>query len=159
MGFCEAVALCRSFVRSHRDSDQIKIRFSDYCIAYALLNPAFTATLASRPQQEIEIAAAVRKLHSRRKRGVTVKEISGFLNWTTDKVYKHKKAVVRHHLIEYEPGTRERNQKRLMPGRKQHRDFLPTPEMVMNANPQISDRVSYVDPLTGLKTTVRRSAE
>ena len=159
MAFCQAIAVCRSFAGRQRNSKQIKIRFSDYCIAYELLNAAFTATLASRPQQEIEIANAVRKIHSQRNRGVTVTEISESLSWSPDKVYKHLKPAIEHHLVEYEPGTRQRNEKRLLPGRKAHRDFLPSPQKIMNASPEIGERVSYVSPLTGAKTTVRRNTE
>jgi len=62
---------------------------------------------------------------------------------------------VKHKLIEYESGTREKNVKRLLAGREAS-GFLPHPRKVLKRNPEIGKKVKYVDPFTGKWRKVKR---
>jgi hypothetical protein len=73
-------------------------------------------------------------------------------------VYKHIKPALNHKLIEYESGTREKNEKRLL-ARKEAAGFLPHPRLVLKRNPEIGQKVKYVDPFTGEWKKVERSRD
>jgi energy-coupling factor transporter ATP-binding protein EcfA2 len=149
--FSSAIASCRDFGRDQ----PIDIGFEDYCIAYRILEPVFASTLRGLPTQEFKLAEAVRKLNHRRKRAVTVHEIAHELRKKKSALYKHIKDAVKSKLIEYESGTRERNEKRLL-ARKEASRFLPHPRLVLQRNPEIGRKVKYVDPFTGKWRKVER---
>jgi len=111
LSFCDAVALWRGV----GSNDPVDITFSDYCIAYRIFEPVFAAALHDLPAQEVALGRAVAKLTRRLKRPVTVREIADELNWKDSRVYKHAKGAVRHKLLQYEPGAREKNIKGLLP--------------------------------------------
>jgi hypothetical protein len=131
------------------------IEFEDYCVAYRILEPVFASTLHNLPTQAVMLAEAVRKLNHRLKRPVTTHEIAKELNWKKALVHKHKKVAVKQKLIEYEPGTREKNVKRLI-AHDEAVGFLPHPRLVLKRNPEIGRKVKYVDPFTGKWKKVKR---
>jgi hypothetical protein len=126
----------------------IDIEFEDYCVAYDIFEPVFASTLIGRPSQIVTLATAVKKLHHRLKRGVTVRDVAKELHWTESLVYKHTKTAVKAGLIKYERGTHEKNVKRLLP-RHRPEGFLPSPRLVLKRNREIGRMVKYVDPFTG----------
>jgi hypothetical protein len=156
LSLLEAIALCRRFATGHDGDLELEISFADYCVAHRLLNSVFKSTLEGMPQQEIEIAEAVRKLYASKKKAVRVSDIAEHLKWSEDKSYKYAKAAVDHGLIACEPGTRPHNVKRFLPKEDARHDFLPSPRDVFDANPEIGNEVSYIHPLTGKKRTLRR---
>jgi hypothetical protein len=133
----------------------IDIDFEDYCVAYRILEPVFASTLRGLPTQVVILVEAVRKLNRRLKRAATVHEVAKELKWKEPVVYKHVKPAVKHNLIEYESGTRERNEKRLL-ARKEASGFLPHPRLVLKRNPEIGRKAKYVDPFTGKWRKVER---
>lgn len=153
LSFCKAVALCRAATRT---SDAVDITFADYCVAYRILEPALAATLHSLPSQEFTVGRTVADLTKQRGRAVTVNEISTQLGWKSSLVYKHVKRAVKHRLIEYETGAREKNVKLLRANMDFSDGFLPTPASVFRSNPKIGSEVRYVDPFTGERRIMRR---
>jgi hypothetical protein len=145
LALCSAVALWRGF-RSGHPTD---IEFTDYCIAYRILEPVFASTLPCIRTPEVTLAKTVRKLNKRLQRAVTVREVAHELGWKNSLVYKHVKAAVRQRLVKYESGTRERNVKRVLPRDDAMGGFLPSPRLVLKNNPEIDNNVRYVDPFTG----------
>jgi hypothetical protein len=131
------------------------ITFEDYCVAYRIFEPVFASTLRGLPTQALVLAEAVRKLNHRLNRSVTTREIAQELNWKESLVHKHKKVAVKQKLIEYEPGTREKNVKRVV-ARNEAVSFLPHPRQVLKRNPEIGRKVKYVDPFTGEWKKVNR---
>ena len=126
----------------------IDIEFEDYCVAYRIFEPVFASTRRGLPIQALSLVEAVRQLNHQLKRGVTVHEIAKELNWKEPVVYKHIKPALNHKQIEYESGTREKNEKRLL-ACNQASGFLPHPRLVLKRNPEIGRKVKYVDPFTG----------
>jgi hypothetical protein len=148
--FCRAIALCRRFIESHgahRRRDLVT--FSDYCIAYRLLNLAFSSTVHGVHEREISIAACVRKIHMRVDRPVSQTELAEELEWKRSLVYKFVKPAVVHGLVRYETGTWPQNVKRLVPIPGADPGFLPSPQSVFDGHEEIGPVATYVDPLTG----------
>jgi hypothetical protein len=71
-------------------------------------------------------------------------------------VYKHLKSAIRQRLVEYEPGTREKNEKRVRTNGAATGGFLPKPWTVFKNNPEIGLEARYIDPFTGKKMVMRR---
>jgi hypothetical protein len=82
------------------------------------------------------------------RRAATVQEVADVLGWKESLVYKRVKGGVQRRVLEYEPGTRERNVKGLL-ARLDTTGFLPKPAVVLRENPGIGKNVEYVDPFTG----------
>jgi hypothetical protein len=150
--FCSAVALSRGFGSKER----LDICFADYCIAYRILEPVFASTLHNSQSQEHVLHNAVSKLSRRRKRAVSAREIAKELGWKESLVYKHLKIAERRRLIKYESGAHERNLKRVLPIEHEMGRFLPHPHSVLKHNPELGEKVKYIDPFTGKRKVVRR---
>jgi hypothetical protein len=152
LNFCSAVARVRAF-----DSQKpVDISFEDYCIAYRILEPVFASTLHNLRSQECFLGNAVSTLSRRHKRAVTVQEIAKELGWKEALVYKQLKAAVRKRLVKYESGTRERNVKRVLPIGRGTGRFLPHPRSVLKHNPELGEKVKYIDPFTGNRKVVSK---
>jgi hypothetical protein len=154
LSFCKAVALCRRPLLGAEETADIT--FADYCVAYQILEPVLASTMLGLHTQELALGQAVVALSTRLGRAVTTREIAEELNWKDSLVYKHVKPAVRHRLLEYESGTREKNVKRLLARTDASDGFLPTPKMVFKNNPEIGAVSRYVDPFTGKKRVIRR---
>jgi len=153
LGFFKAVALCR---RSPDPDQVLDITFADYCTAYRILEPALRASMPDILGRHQDLKSAVGRLHKDRGRAVTADEIADELNWKIALVYKHLTAAVRLGLVMYEPETREKNQKRVLPTKATTPGFLPSPWKVFKNNPEIGPEARYVDPLTGKRKVLRR---
>jgi hypothetical protein len=152
LGFCYAIALCRS--RGKRDR-AIDITFADYCVAYDIFESVFAATLQGVRTQEVELARAVAKLNKRLQRGATVKEIAEKLTWKQSLVYKYVSKAVSKRLVEYESGpARESNLKRILAVDGRAGGFLQSPFTVLRDNPEIGKAIKYIDPFTGKETII-----
>ena len=151
--FLKAATLCRR-VPGH--AEPLDIGFADYCVAYRILEPVLASTLRGLPTQEVSVAQAVAALAKKLERSVTYREVAERLAWKQSVVYKHVKGAARHHLIDFEPGTRERNVKRLLPRDRATTHFLPDPQSVLDNNSEIGTKVTFVDPFTGKTKTLLR---
>jgi len=146
LSFCSAIALCRGGKRLGRPLD---ITFPDYCVAYRIFEPVFASTIRGVRTQEVDLSNAVAKLNTRLRRAATVQEVADELGWKESLVYKYAKNAVQRRVLEYEPGAREKNVKRLMARLDANEGFLPKPAVVLRENPEIGKEVEYVDPFTG----------
>jgi hypothetical protein len=153
LAFLHAIAFCRP---RPNGGIPLNICFADYCVGYQILEPVLAANITQLPTEDVQLGQAVAVLHRRNKRGVTAKELRGHLSWKNSAVYKHITSAVANRLIKYEPGTREKNEKRLLPRKNLKKGFLPPPKMVLVKNSEIGKKVKYVDPFTGKWRTVRR---
>ena len=149
---CKAVALCRKFW----SGAPLQIEFADYCVAYKILEPVLRSKLQTSPREALKIAEAAARLNQRYKRGVSAQEIAKELKCDKSWVYKHKDLASQHGLIEFEPGTRERNLKLIRGKPETLGRFLPTPKRVLRHNREIRRKVKYVDPFTGTWKQVRK---
>lgn len=152
--FCKAVALCDSFVSHKKNPDQIAISFPDYCIAYRIVNPALASTICALHEREIALSEAVRALHKRNRKPVTVAEVTQHLKWEKSLVYKYLYPALQHKLIKQIPGTRLSNQKLLEPEPGAQSGFLPSPKQVLKAIEGAGHQACYVSPLTGKVVTI-----
>jgi hypothetical protein len=153
LSFLRAVALCRS---TPFPIEPLDITFSDYCVAYEILEPVLASTLRGLPTQELLVSKAVATVGKHLQRAVTIREVAKHLRWKRSLVYKHLKAAVRHRLVKYEAGTRERNVKRVLACDEVATGFLPSPRLVLKNNRGIGRKVKYVDPFSGLRKTLER---
>jgi energy-coupling factor transporter ATP-binding protein EcfA2 len=140
----QAAALCRPQTGSSNE-----VTFADYCVVYRILNLAFTATAHAVNENEIAIQKAVKKLAREPGHAVTIRDIRDELSWTDGMVYKYVRLAAKHGLVKFEPGTRERNIKRLLPTDETVGDFLPNPKRVLEHIGRGKGKTEYVDPLTG----------
>jgi hypothetical protein len=154
--FCECIAMCRRFARGQEKEQSVEIDFADFCVAYRLLNKAFTATIEDVPEQEIEIGKAVREFYKKSSRPVDVSSIAATLGWNGSKVYKHVKSAIQSGVVAYQAGTHPHNAKRLVPTDRMTCDFLPSPKKVFDANRDIGLKVRYVHPITGKTRMLKR---
>jgi len=152
---CQAVALCRR--PALRSNQVLDITFPDYCVAYKIFEPIFAAALSGLPSREVELSRIVATLNHQYGRPVTFREVASELGWKRSLVYKHARRAVRHRLVEYEPGTRECNLKRLTARADYNHGFLPRPRVVFDHNPDIGLEARYVDPFTGKTLVMRRT--
>ena len=159
--FCsllEAVALCRSYSDRRRRTriNSIEINLADYCSAYQIANEAFSSTYRGTHPQSLRVAETVRRLQAELHRPVTVKEVAQERAWELLLAYKWVKAAVRDKVVSYEPGTRARNQKRLVSQKDRRTRFLPHPCRILRERPEMNEKTVYFDPLTGEKKAMRR---
>jgi hypothetical protein len=156
LSLLKAVTLCRSHSdgRFKKSSNEIEIDFADYCVGYRILSRAFASTFAGVDLKALTLAKVVRRLNKRLDQPATVKELVEELGWDQAVVYKYAKKAEKRNLVEYEPGTHPRNQKRLLPGLVVRQGFLPDPNLILQNCPELGDEVSYIDPLTGKEDNV-----
>lgn len=159
LALCQSIALSRRFVSPHAErNDREIITFADYCVAYRLLNPAFSSTAHGVHEREIALAECVRQVYARLKRAISVEEIADELGWKESLAYKYVKPAIDHRLVRYESGTWPRNLKRLSPVPDAEPGFLPSPRSVLDEHEEIGPIAKYVDPLTGKTRILRRRA-
>jgi hypothetical protein len=115
----------------------------------------FASTNRGVRTQEVELGNVVATLNKKLGRAATVQEVAGELGWMESLVYKRVKGAVLRRVLEYEPGTRERNVKRLLARLDTTEGFLPKPAVVLRANPEIGKDVEYVEPFTGETMVIR----
>ena len=152
LAFCSAVALCRQY----RSLRPLNIEFADYCVAYRVLEPVFGSTIHGFASQALEVTKAAARLNVRLKRSVTFRQIAHELRWSTKTVNKHAQEAREMGLIEYEPGTREKNVKLVRARSDMGNRFLPSPRNVLSHNPEIGRKIKYIDPFTGKWKVVKR---
>ena len=151
LGLMEAIAMCSPDPK--RDG---KITFPDYCVAYELMNSAFTASVYTLNENELRLQTAVKALQKELGDAVTIKQIRNRLGWNQSLAYKYVRAAVEHKLIKYEPGTREKNVKRLLPIEGISAEFLPSPQKVLDNVAELGRSVEFIDPITGEEMTWER---
>jgi len=159
LSLCKAVALCRSFKHENRKAARpklIQISFTDYCVSYQLLNKAFFSTLYNAHDREVELAIAVQRLYSKKKRPIEISEIVEALGWERALVYKFIKRAVCHRLILKEGQTREHNVKRYISISSTKTQFLPTPQSIFDGQTELGAKTCYVHPLTGKTIELER---
>jgi len=154
LNLCSAIALCRGDWQSNRP---VNITFADYCVGYRILEPVLASTFMGLRTQEFAVSKAVAKLNKRLQRPATIQEIANELNWKDPVVYKYVKSAARRGFVEYEPGTREKNLKRVVARAEESGRFLPAPRLVLKDNPSIGREIKFVDPFTGSWETMRRA--
>ncbi len=138
------------------EKDTIVLSFEDYCVAYELLNEAFSSTLRSVPEQAIQAAMAVRRLWRRRKRPVTGRKVAKHLRWKEGVAYKYLAVAEQRKLVKRViASSRRDNIKPYVPGRVSAK-FLPTPQAVLDANKELGRKQSYLNPITGERVVLRR---
>jgi hypothetical protein len=157
LSLLKAIALCRGYSdgRIEKRTADILIDFADYCVAYRVLNRAFSSTFVGAHPRAIRLAKAVRTLHKIVKRPVAVKELSQTLHWPPALVYKYVKEAQSRNLVEYEEGFHVWNRKRLLPGIVSRPGFLPAPDLLLKKCKGVGDQARFIDPLTG-KTVVMK---
>jgi hypothetical protein len=132
------------------------ITFADYCVAYRILNPAFSSTVHGVHEREIAVAECVNQIYGRLDRPVRVADIAEQLGWKKSLVYKFVKPAVDHGLVRYVSGTWPKNLKRLLPVSGAQPGFLPSPRYILEEHEEIGSLAKYVDPLTGKTKILRR---
>jgi energy-coupling factor transporter ATP-binding protein EcfA2 len=146
LGLLQAVALCRPQIGA-----TTKVTFADYCVAYRIVNGAFTATTHAVSENEISIQKVVKRLTSESGQAATIKKIRGELGWAEGAVYKYIRLAAKNGLVKHEEGTREKNIKRIWPTERLANDFLPNPRLVLDHIGRGGVKADYIDPLTGEK--------
>jgi hypothetical protein len=152
LGLMEAIAMCSP--DPQRDG---KVTFADYCVAHRLLNAALTSTVNAVNGNELRLQTAVKTLQEELGRAVTIKELRDRLGWNPSLTYKYANAAAKKNLVAYEPGTREKNVKRLLATEESPAKFLPSPEKILNNVSELGRAVDFVDPITGDEREWKRS--
>jgi hypothetical protein len=114
------------------------------------------ARVLELPEQEVQVGEAIARLYKKTGQAVRFQELTKHLGWTEKRVYKDVQRAVQDRLVVYEPGTRPKNEKRLLPHDEATERFLPRPKSVLKNNPEIGKKVKYVHPFTGKWKAVRR---
>lgn len=153
----KAVALCLRFSDGRRETAEIEISFSDYCVAWEILHEAFASTYRGAHPQALRLGDAVRDLHSELKRPVSVQELADNLGWKPAVVYKWRKAALKLKLVQQVDGTQPQNKKPLLPGPVPSSGFLPHPKFVFRERSELGETARYLNPLTGTEKVLRRS--
>ena len=161
LSLLKTVALCRSHSdgRYRNSQTTIEIDLADYCVAHRILSRAFASTFAGVHPQVLELAKGVRRLHKELRRPVAVKELAHELGWDQALIYKYVKSADKQKLVQYEIGSRQFNQKRILPGLIARPGFLPDPKLIFQNCKEVGEEVRYVDPITGKSRVMRRSQE
>lgn len=160
LSLLQAVALCLSWSDGRRspgvEKQPVEISFSDYCVAFLLLQQAFTSTYSRAHPQALILAEGVRRLIRKTDKPVAAADLATFLGWERSLVYKWVQEAIEQNLIKYSVGTRQHNLKLLLPGAVQSRGFLPHPQVIFRARPEIGEQVRVIDPITGKPKIVKR---
>ncbi len=141
------------------EKNVIVISFEDYCSARELLNEVFSSTLRSVSQQSVQVSKAVRRLWRRHRRPVTGLEVAKRLGWKAAVTYKYLAiAEERKFVKRVVASSRRDNRKPYVPGRIATK-FLPSPQFVLNTNPELDRKQSYIHPITGKTVILRRKSK
>jgi hypothetical protein len=160
ISFLKVIARCRSFSDGTDGAKEIEISFSDYCVAYAILNDAFASTYTGAHPRVLEFAQGVRDLHEETKRSVLTKDVQKHLNWEKEALaHKWRAAAVKQKLVRYEEGTHQNNKKPLLPDKaRKATAFLPDPQLIFKERLDLGEEVTFVDPISGEERILRRSS-
>lgn len=134
----------------------MNIKFADYAVAYAIVEPALAATARVIHPREAELLSAIETLSGEFRRGVTPKSIADHLKWERSLVYKYLEEAAKHKRIEYKAGTRERNQKLVILAQGARTGFLVPPLTVLQNRTELPKALGFVDPFTGKKKVLKR---
>ncbi len=151
LALCQAVALCRRGV----GTEPTDITFADYVVAFKVFEPALAATVRAMHPREAELLSAIDELSGKARKGVAPRAIAQHLNWKPPLVYQYLRVAAEHEKIEYEPGTRERNQKLVLPTDAGRIGFLPPPITVLRNRTDLPRIIKFLDPFTGKSMLAR----
>lgn len=154
LSFCQAIALCRRPTLGR--NEVLDITLPDYCVGYKIFEPILAGTIRAPHSRELELARAVAHLNSRHGRPASPDETASELGWKRSLVYKYAPRAVRHRLIQYEPGTRASNLKRLVATLETSKGFLPHPRTILEHRLELGPEVRYVNPFSGKTHVIRR---
>lgn len=150
LAFCKVVAICRSAASGAQQQTEVEVNFSDYCVAYTVLNSALASSVHQSNERALDLANAVRRLFRKLKRPVTVKEVAAHLQWKGALAYKYLNVAIKRRFVKQVSGTRQSNQKLLEPVPSVETGFLPSPKLVFATVDEINvEDGAFLDPLTG----------
>ncbi len=153
LSLCQAVALCRRGTRA----EPANMKFADYIVTYKVFEPSLAATVRALHPREVQLVNSVEKLSGESRQGVTPKALADLLGWERPLVYKYLEMAVEHHSLEYEPGTRVRNQKLVIPAPGAQGGFLPRPLVVLEHRTDLPKVIKFIDPFTGKTKVLKRA--
>jgi hypothetical protein len=148
LSLCKAIALIRAHRADPQKPSAAVVDFSDYAVAYRLLNGVFSRTPTKERSSTDELVTAVETLFAEHRAAVSVGEVVQFLGWEEGRAYKHAKAAVERDALRYEDGNRINNEKRMIPNGCGLGDFLISPTGLLRLQPKLKG-CSFVDPITG----------
>ena len=148
LSLCKAIALIRAHRADPQKPSAAVVDFSDYAVAYRLLNGVFSRTPTKKRSSTDELVTAVETLFAEHGAAVSVQEVAQFLGWEEARTYKHAKAAVERDALRYEDGNRINNEKRMIPNGCGLGDFLISPTGLLRLQPKLKG-CSFVDPITG----------
>ncbi len=148
LSLLQAIALTRMDRPSALIGRKLTVDFSDYAIAYRLLNVAFSQSPATVGPSTAEVVAAAAQLYRESGEAVSVAQISEHLGWEYQRTYKHVDKAVEAELLSPDNVVRQKNEKRLIPTNNRRDDFLLSPQELLKHHPELTG-CQYVDPITG----------
>ena len=134
----------------------MNIKFADYAVAYAIFEPALAATARAIHPREAELLNAIEMLSGKSRIGITPKFLADHLKWERSLVYKYLEEAAKHKRIEYQAGTRERNQKLVILADGAKTGFLLPPLTVLQNRTELPKALGFIDPFTGKKKVLTR---
>jgi hypothetical protein len=148
LSLCKAIALIRAHRADPQKPSAAVVDFSDYAVAYRLLNGVFSRTPTKKRSSTDGLVTAVETLFAEHGAAVSVREVAQFLGWEEGRTYKHAKAAVERDALRYEDGNRINNEKRMIPNGCGLGDFLIPPTGLLRLHPKLKG-CNFVDPITG----------
>jgi hypothetical protein len=158
LSLLEAVALCRSYSDGRESkSNALQVNFADYCVAFRILNEAFSATYRGAHPHALEIARAVQELYEEQSRPIVFKDLRKVTGWSAPLTRKWLGAAVTNKLVVRLPETRQNNLKLYVPAETVESRFLPHPSTVLDECAELGTAIAYVDALTGKLKKLKRN--
>jgi hypothetical protein len=153
----EAVARCRSFSDGRAlNSKVLRIDFADYCVAFRILNEAFSYTYRGAHPLALQVAEAVQEFYDEQSQPIAFNQLVSATGWGAPLARKWLKEALEHKLVDELPGARKNNLKLYIPRESSEFRFLPRPSTVLRECAELGTTVTYVDPLTGQRKKLHR---
>lgn len=150
----QAITLTRYYRSGAHDRPEMEVEFSDYAVAWCLLNDAFTCSASDAPFATGQVVSAAETIFNKSHQAVSVKQIAAHLAWKQGSVYPHLNRAVELGLLRYDGKSRQNNEKRYIPTGARRDDFLVSPQKLLEMCPQL-EPCEYVNPITGNTEVVK----
>jgi hypothetical protein len=155
LNILRAIALTRYFRSGSPKRRKMEVDFSDYAVAWCLLNDALTHSTSDLPIATGQVIKAAEAVFGKSHKSVSADEIAIQLGWKKATVYRHLNSAMELGLLSHDGKSRPNNEKRFTPTGVKRNDFLLSPQKLLEICPQLQG-CKYVDPITGNNVVVTR---
>jgi hypothetical protein len=146
---CKTVCLIRSFRNDERNPKSLQVTFRDYAIATLIFADAFSKSLTSIDERNMELRECILRISSNKGgHPVSAQEVASELSIPLHEAYERIRRAAKQKLVR-RANLPKRGNKKLFRATEAGNAFLPDPKYVFKEVMGNGRRLKFVHPLTG----------